>query len=313
MRLYDCELEHGLLLAPMAGYTDWPFRLICRRFGCELAYTEMISAAGLVRMPANTLKYLERPAADAPLVAQLFGSEPREAALAARIMQDHGFNGIDINMGCPVKKVVAKGAGSALLTDLNRAVRLSEAVIAAVNLPVSVKLRLGWEDTGAAAQLAGRLQGSGLNCLIVHPRTREDFYRGEPRWEHLEAVVAAAGCPVVASGNLRTAQDLTTVRQLGASAGMIGRGAVGAPWIFASLSGRAEPGLEQKHAIILEHLRLVCELYGEAGGVRFFRKFLTHYVSNLRGAHSFRQRMNATETLAGLEDLLNQLFACQEI
>lgn len=313
MRLYNLELEHGLLLAPMAGYTDWPFRVICRRFGCELAYTEMISAAGLTRMPANTLKYLERPQSDAPLVAQLFGSEPAEAAQAARIMQDHGFNGIDINMGCPVKKVVAKGAGSALLCDLDRAVRLTEAVLKAVSLPVSVKLRLGWDDTDAAAELAGRLKDSGLNCLIVHPRTREDFYHGEPRWEHLEAVVAAATFPVVASGNLKTPQDLAMVKKLGASACMIGRGAVGAPWIFARLSGTAEPELATRHAIILEHLRLSCELYGEAGGVRFFRKFLTHYVSSLRGAHCFRQRMNTTETLAGLEDLLAQLYAYQQL
>lgn len=312
MRLYNQKLEHGLLLAPMAGYTDWPFRVICRRFGCELAYTEMISAAGLVRMPANTLKYLERPDEDAPLVAQLFGAEPIEAAQAARIMQDHGFSGIDINMGCPVKKVVAKGAGSALLTDLDAAVRLTESVIKAVSLPVSVKVRLGWEDTAAAAQLATRLKGTGLNCLSLHPRTREDFYHGEPRWEHFSACVAASDAPVIASGNLKTAADLERVRNLGASAYMIGRGAVGAPWIFASLRGAAEPEPGVKHAIIAEHLELVCGLYGEAGGVRFFRKFLTHYVCNLRGAHAFRQRMNATDTLAELKALLNQLFAYQE-
>ena len=312
MRLYKLELEHGLLLAPMAGYTDWPFRMACRRFGCELAYTEMISAAGLVRMPVNTLKYLERPAADAPLVAQVFGADPIETAQAARIMQDHGFAGIDINMGCPVKKVVAKGAGAALLTDLDAALRLTEAVVKAVDIPVSVKIRLGFNDTATAGILAGRLAPSGIDCLTIHPRTREDFYHGEPRWEHFSACATASDAPVIASGNLKTAQDLETVKDLGARACMIGRGAIGAPWLFATLRGAAEPAAAAKLQIILEHLDQTCRLYGERGGVRYFRKFLTHYVNNLKGAHCFRQQMNATDTLAGLQALLGQIFAHQD-
>jgi len=182
MMLYNLQLRNGLLLAPMSGYTNWPMRMLCRRFGAEICYTEMISAAGLIRHTANTGKLLVRPDDDKPLVAQIFTESPGEASLATRMLENEGFDGIDINMGCPVKKVVFKGAGAALMKEVDRAVSIAEAVSTATRMPVSVKMRSGWDTSSInAVEMACRIMNTGIECIILHPRTRSEMYRGAPR------------------------------------------------------------------------------------------------------------------------------------
>ncbi|MBN2298662.1 MAG: tRNA dihydrouridine synthase DusB [Deltaproteobacteria bacterium] len=289
MILYNLQLKNGLLLAPMSGYTNWPMRMLCRRFGAEICYTEMISAAGMVRRTANTKKILVRPADDRPLVAQIFTESPDEASLASRMLEDEGFDGIDINMGCPVKKVVFKGAGAALMKDVDRAASIAEAVRSAVRMPVSVKMRAGWDTSSInAVEIACMLENTGVDCLVLHPRTRSDMYRGTPRWEVLSGIRKSVSLPVVASGDIRCTDDLEQIRVLGADAFMIGRAAVGNPWIFRELSGGPSAGIEERRDVMLQHLDMLCLCFDEGKGVRHMRKFIAAYVKGLHGAAHFR-------------------------
>ncbi|HVN70837.1 MAG TPA: tRNA dihydrouridine synthase DusB [Desulfomonilia bacterium] len=289
MRAYNLEFEKGLFLAPLSGYTSWPMRMLCRQYGAELCYTEMISAAGLIRNTRHLSEILDRPQGDSPLIAQIFTNSPDEAAKASRMLEDLGFDGIDINMGCPVKKVVSKGSGAALMTKPDLAVRLAEAVVRSVNIPVSVKMRAGWDLSSLNAPvLAEALEYAGISAVILHARTRSDMYRGRPRWEILEEVTKHLRVPLVASGDIRRAEDLDMISHLGADACMIGRGAIGRPWIFRELEGGPAPDITERKETILSHLDMLCTCHGERTGVRHMRKFLSSYVKGLHGASHFR-------------------------
>lgn len=289
MKAYNLTFQNGLFLAPLSGYTNWPMRMLCREYGAELCYTEMISAAGLIRNTNNTGGLLERPLEDAPLVAQIFTNSPEEGARAARMLEDKGFAGIDINMGCPVKKVVSKGAGVALMTMPDLALRLAEAVIKVVSIPISVKMRAGWDTASLnAACLAESLENAGADSIILHPRTRADFYHGKPRWEVLKEVKGRIRIPVVASGDIRNPDDVAILKELGADAFMIGRGAIGRPWIFSTLNCHPEPCPDERKTVMLRHLDTLCTCYGAKMGIRHMRKFLSSYVKGLHGAAHFR-------------------------
>jgi tRNA-dihydrouridine synthase B len=305
MKLYNIPLAKGLLLAPMSGYTNWPMRVLCRRFGAEICYTEMISSAGLIMKTRNTRPILVRPADDSPLIAQIFTSSPEEAALSARMVEDAGFAGIDINMGCPVKKVVYKGAGAALMRDIPLAVRICESVKNAVNIPVSAKIRAGWDhDTINADELASRLQETGIDCLIIHPRTRSDMYRGLPMWDLLPSLKGRLSMPVVASGNILTPKDTLALAGMGANAYMVGRAAVGNPWIFRELSGGPAPEIEERREVMLEHLDMLCSFLGVERGIRFMRKYVSAYVKGLHGASGFRKSACIVDSLQELKDVI---------
>lgn len=305
MRLYNLTLTHGLLLAPMSGYTNWPMRILSRRFGAELCYTEMISADGLIKNTRNTRPLLNRPANDYPLIAQIFSASPMDAALSARIIEDAGFDGIDINMGCPVKKVVQKGAGAALMRDIALAEKLCESVMKAVRIPVSVKMRSGWDNsTMNAVPLTLALEKTGISAVIIHPRTRSEMYRGVPRWDIVGSLRQRTALPVIASGNIRTNEDVACLRGLGADAFMIGRAAVGNPWIFRELSGGPVPDLDERKEIMLEHLDMLCSLYGEYKGIRFLRKYISAYARGLSGAALFRQQACMAVSFQQLECII---------
>lgn len=313
MRAYNLDFTSGLFLAPLSGYTSWPMRVLCREFGAELAYTEMISAAGLTRNTVNTAKILQRPACDTPLIAQIFSASPEEASLAARMIEDQGFAGIDINMGCPVKKIVSRGAGSALMTDPERACAMAEAVVKSVKLPVSVKMRSGWDtSTLNAVELAQAFEKTGVDILILHPRTRADMYRGSPRWEVLREMKRSVGLPVVASGDIRTASDLAALSALGADAFMVGRGAVGRPWIFRELCGGPAATLAERKETILRHLDMLCSLLGATRGVRHMRKFISSYVKGLHGASHFRPLACTIDDPEQLKKSIREYFAGAE-
>jgi nifR3 family TIM-barrel protein len=289
MRAYKLDFKRGLFLAPLSGYTSWPMRMLCREYGAELCYTEMISAAGLIRNTQNTGSILKRPPEDAPLVAQIFTNSPEDAAQAAHMIEDQGFDGIDINMGCPVKKVVSKGGGVALMTDPELAVRLAQAVIRRVNIPVSIKMRAGWDSSKLnAATLAESLEYAGADSIILHPRTRCDMYRGSPRWEVLQEVKNRITIPVIASGDIRTSDDVNLLKAMGADAFMIGRGAIGRPWIFRELTGGPSLCMNEHKELMLRHLDMLCICHGSRSGVRHMRKFLSSYVKGLHGAAHFR-------------------------
>jgi tRNA-dihydrouridine synthase B len=311
--MYNLTFNHGFFLAPLSGYTNWPLRMLCRKFGAELCYTEMISAAGMIRRTENTRKLLVRPDDDKPLVVQIFSESPEEASLAARMLEDEGFDGIDINMGCPVKKIVKKGAGAALMKDAGKALRMAEAVNNAVRVPVSVKMRAGWDtDSMNADELAPMFEKTGIDCLILHPRTRTDMYRGSPRWEIFSRVKAATSIPVVASGDIKSPEDIHAIRTIGADAYMVGRGVIGRPWIFRELTGGPPASLEERRDAMLHHLDMLCTCMGQRKGILHMRKFLSSYVRGLPGAAHFRKEACAMENFTQLQSLIN-LFCKREI
>lgn len=289
MVAYGITFEKGIFLAPLSGYTSWPMRMLSREQGAELCYTEMISAEGLVRSARAIEPILKRPDADRPLVAQIFTASPSEAARSARILEDMGFDGIDINMGCPVKKVVSKGAGSALMRMPDNALRLVEAVVSAVRLPVSVKLRAGWDASNInCSDLAVLLAGAGVPTLIIHPRTRSDMYRGTPRWDVLAQAKQRTGATIIASGDIRARDDITRLAGIGADGFMVGRAAIGNPWIFRVLAGGPPPTPSERKEAVLSHLDMLCSLHGKRQGVLHMRKFIGAYVRGLDGAARFR-------------------------
>ena len=308
--LYDLNFHHGYFLAPLSGYTNWPLRMLCRKFGAELCYTEMISAAGMIRSTENTKKLLVRPEDDKPLVVQIFSESPEEASLAARMLEDEGFDGIDINMGCPVKKIGKKGAGAALMKDAGKALCMAEAVKNAVRIPVSVKMRAGWDTNSMnAGELACMLEKAGIDCLILHPRTRMDMYRGSPRWEIFSQVKEKVSIPVVASGDIKSPDDIDAIRNIGADAYMVGRGAIGRPWIFRELRGGPPASIEERRETMLDHLDMLCTCLGLRTGILHMRKFFSSYVRGLPGAARFRQEACLIDKFTELQALIN-LF-CQ--
>jgi len=307
--IYNIHLKHGIVLAPMSGYTDWPMRLLCRRYGAELAYTEMISAEGLVMSTKNTLRLLKHPDEDRPLVAQIFTSSPMYGALAAEIIEDQGFEGIDINMGCPVRKVVKKGAGAALMRDPQKVLEIVESVISKIRLPVSVKIRAGW-DAGSinAPEIAEMLCSSGINAIIVHPRTRAEMYRPGIRWELIGEIKKRVSIPVIASGDIHSQSDVGRIKRLGADGVMLGRATIGRPWIFMEIMGGNPPGPLEKRDVMLEHLDTLCTTYGERKGVLRMRKYISAYVKGLDGASAFRCKVNSILSAGQLRDNIHQFF-----
>lgn len=310
MKAYGIEFDHGLFLAPLSGYTDWPMRMLCREYGAELCYTEMISAAGLIRNSRNSRSMLVRPKGDAPLIAQISTNSPGDAAEAAKMLQDSGFGGIDINMGCPVKKVASKGAGVALMTDPGLALSITRAVINSVSIPVSVKMRAGWDTSCLnAADLAESLELAGVDTVILHPRTRGDMYRGTPRWEVFQDVKDRVMIPVVASGDIRSADDIRLLRELHAEAFMIGRGAIGRPWIFRELAGQPPPLPQERMQIMLKHLDWLCACHGTRTGVLHMRKYITGYVRGMRGAAHFRMKACLLERPEQIVQMTTEFFS----
>jgi len=309
MQIYNLGFINRLFLAPLSGYTNYPMRVLCRRYGAELAYTEMLSATGLVRNERNTRKLLERPENDRPLIAQIFGSNPNEMAQAAGILENKGFDGIDINMGCPVRKVVFKGAGAALMKDPETAERIVGEVCKTVKIPVSVKMRSGWNSNCLNAdELAPKLVSLGASAVILHPRTREDMYRNTPTWQMFQRVKAILDVPVIASGDIKHPEDIIRLKSIGADAFMIGRAAVGRPWIFSELSGNVPPSLNEKSDVIIEHLDMLCSYLGQHKALRYMRKFISLYVRGMDGASAFRQKACMMDDNAEFERFVKDFF-----
>ncbi|WP_183821862.1 tRNA dihydrouridine synthase DusB [Rhizobium sp. BK377] len=278
-RIGPVSVRNRVVLAPMSGVTDMPFRQLAWRHGAGLVVTEMVASRELVNDTVESWSRL-RAAGFRPHMVQLAGREAYWMAEAAKIAADHGADIIDINMGCPAKKVIGGYSGSALMRDPDHALELVEATVKAVDIPVTLKMRLGWDENSInAPHIAMRAEEAGVKLITIHGRTRMQFYTGRADWDAIRLVRDVISVPLIANGDVETAEDAQEIlRRSGADAVMIGRGSQGRPWHAGVLAGAREPEREEIAAIAVEHYRMMLEFYGEAVAVRHARKHLGWYL-----------------------------------
>jgi len=316
LKIASLELANPLVLAPLSGISDLPFRLLAKGQGCALVCTEMISAEGIIRNWKATERLLKSCPEERPLAVQIFGSRPEAMAEAAKVVGGYGADLIDINMGCPVRKVVQGGAGAALLRDVKRAKEIIQAVRKAISLPLTIKIRSGWDEKSMNfLEMARMAEDCGVNALTVHGRTRAQGYAVKADWKVMARVKNHLHIPVIGNGDLTSPQAiLQFLSQTGCDGAMIGRGALGNPWIFRQalemLQGKppAEPSLEEKEALILRHLRMVVEMRGEDHGLKEFRKHLIWYSRGMRGNAQFRTQIPLWKTLSETIGRIQEYF-----
>ncbi|WP_184456888.1 tRNA dihydrouridine synthase DusB [Rhizobium aethiopicum] len=284
-RIGPVSVRNRVVLAPMSGVTDMPFRELAWRFGAGLVVTEMVASRELVNDTAESWSRL-KAAGFRPHMVQLAGREAHWMAEAAKIAADHGADIIDINMGCPAKKVIGGYSGSALMRDPDHALGLIEATVKAVDIPVTLKMRLGWDENSInAPDIARRAEAAGIQLMTIHGRTRMQFYEGRADWDAIRAVREVICVPLIANGDVETADDAQEIlRRSGADAVMIGRGCQGRPWHAGVLAGAAEPRREEIADIAVEHYRMMLDFYGEAVAIRHARKHLGWYLERFAPA-----------------------------
>lgn len=303
----------------MAGNTNLPYRRLCRRFGAELTTTEMVSSMALHFNDEKTLTYLERGEEETPVAAQLFGSDPVILGEAARKVEQRGFHIVDLNIGCPVPKITGGGGGSALLRDPDLAADCVAAMVQATDIPVTVKMRAGWdENDDSAPEFAQRMELAGAVGVTVHGRTREQKYSGHADLNVIRRIVEAVSIPVVGNGDVVDLESAVRMQETGVAGIAIGRGALGRPWLFqqvgALFRGEAipqDPDLETRAGLLLELGQGVCALYGEHRGMRIMRRLSTDFFHGLPGAPSMRKASHALETLADLETLATRISSSE--
>lgn len=316
------QLSNNLIVAPMAGVTDRPFRTLCKYFGAGHAVSEMMTADKTLRMTKKSLYRANFDGELVPISAQIAGSDPEQLAEAARYQVANGAQIVDINMGCPAKKVCNKLAGSALLQDEDLVARILDAVVAAVDVPVTLKTRLGFlNGQENILRVAKRAEEAGIAALALHGRTREDMYLNTARYELIKHVKELIHIPVIANGDIDSPEKAKYVLDYtGADAIMIGRAAQGRPWIFREIAHYlktgehlAAPNIEEVKEVLLGHLSELYQFYGEYSGCRIARKHIAWYTKGLRSSNEFRQNMYKVETTAEqalvVESYFNQLLA----
>ncbi len=310
------KLSSPVVLAPMAGVTDLPFRKICRRMGAGLAISEMVISNPAMRASRKTQLRLDHTGETGPRAVQIVGSEPEMMAAAASFNVERGADIIDINMGCPMKKVCKKAAGSALLRDSDLVQRILEAVVAAVAVPVTLKIRTGWDRDSINALTIGNIaQDSGVQALTIHGRTRQCRFAGSAEYDTIAEVAASLHIPVIANGDICTPEQARDVLDYTGAAGiMIGRAAQGNPWIFSATNHLLEHGVAAPQTaateifkVMLEHLHALHQFYGLEQGMRIARKHIGWYLTSLK-AESFNRRFNTVSTAADQHQALLQFF-----
>ncbi len=318
VKLGNLILRNGLLSAPMAGITDQVFRHIARESGCELVYAEMVSAEGIARNSPASRKYIDSTEDERPLGVQLFGSNPETMAEAARIVEQSGADLIDINMGCPVKKVVKTGAGAALIKDERRVGAIVRKIKNSSQLPLTAKIRSGWGSCINFLQIGRILESEGVNGVIIHPRTAEQAFSGMAKWEHIGELKSALRIPVIGNGDIRSAEDACRMKYItGCDGIMIGRGALGNPWIFENtlrrLAGQDEvrPGFPEIETMIKHHCNLLVSLYGRKKGLRHVRRHIQWYTRGLRWSSHLRKDIQLSDSPSGIEDAISRFFVNQ--
>ena len=299
LKIGDVELENNILLAPMAGITDLPFRKISKKFGPGLVYTEMVSSKAIFHNDEKTKKLLNINEEKRPIAVQIFGSDIESMVYAAKYVEPIA-DIIDINMGCPAPKVVKNGDGSKLLLNLDLAEEIVRAVVEAVKKPVTVKLRKGWNNSNiVAVEAAKKFEKAGAKAITVHGRTREDYYSGVCDLDIIKQVKAAVSIPVIGNGDVKDIKSaIKMFEYTGVDGIMIGRATLGNPWIFKSIIDNKEnyiPSKEERLNIILEHLELMIQEKGEYIAIREMRKHISGYTKNLPNSSKFREEMNKIE------------------
>lgn len=319
MQIGEIKLAAPLALAPMAGITDLPFRLICRRLGCGMTVSEMVSAKGLLYKNVKTTEMLRIDDGERPTAIQLFGSVPEELAESARMVEASGADMIDFNMGCPVPKIVNNGEGSALMKQPQLAHDILAAMVKAVKIPVTVKFRAGWDDSNRnAVEIAKAVEAAGVSAVAVHGRTRQQFYEGKADWGIIAEVKQAVKVPVFGNGDIFTVEDgLRMLAETGVDGLMIGRGADGNPWIFRELAAvlrgeerPAAPSLQERLAQAAEHLDMLIDYKGEHISVKEMRRHISAYLKGLPHAAEFRGRFHKVDTREQFMELLAEYAAC---
>ncbi len=313
MKIGNVVLENNIFLAPMAGVTDLPFRILCKEMGCGLVYSEMVSAKGIFYGNENTTKLLTIEQRERPAAVQLFGSDPAIMAAMAKKIENYPIDILDVNMGCPAPKIVKNGEGSALTKNPSLVGQIIKAMVTAQKKPVTVKIRKGFDDNHInAVEIAKVAQENGAAAIAVHGRTREQYYSGKADWDSIKAVKDAVSIPVIGNGDVFTPQDAKALLEYtNCDAIMIGRAAQGNPWIFKRIlhylnTGEQlpEPTAEQKVEKALCHARMLIDYKGEYIGIREMRKHISWYMKGIKGAAELRGKINQVISYNEMEQLL---------
>ena len=320
--LGNLQLSSNLFLSPLAGYTNLPFRLTIRELGgLDLATTDLVNARSLLEKNPKAFKLIETTPADRPLAVQLFGSVPEEMRDAACYLESAGISSVDINMGCPVKKVCRVGGGSAMMTEHKKTAALVKGMVDAVKIPVTAKMRLGWDDENITApDLARALQDVGVAAIFIHGRTREQGFSGTVNLDGIRTVVEAVSIPVVGNGDVTTSEGARVMFERTGCAGVsIGRGAFYNPWIFLHTreyleSGHLppEPPFQERVRVMCRHLDLMCEVFGEEHGCRMFRKVGPWYSKRFGPANQFNKKVVSISSKAEFHEMLEDYITWRE-